>query len=97
MQRRGEVSAVVRARHELVREAKTGGNPRLGGRSPPLFMQALLDSDDPEEDGGATAFPKREAQHFVSVSRKSSFRRLHVNHACYVKPFKCQTSCILIR
>ena len=93
-EKRGEIGAVVRARHELVRVAKTGGNPRLGGRFPPLFMQSLqgplMDPDEPEEDGGATAFPKGEAQYFVSVSRKSGFRRLHVNHACYVKPFKCQ-------
>ena len=91
---RGEIGAVVRARHELVRSPKSGGNPRLGGRFPPLFLQNLqgphLVTDDHDEDGGADAFPKGEAQYFVSVSKKTGFRRLHVNHACYVKPFKCQ-------
>ena len=91
---RGEIGAVVRARHELVRSPKSGGNPRLGGRFPPLFLQSLqgphLVTEDRDEDGGADAFPKGEAQYFVSVSKKTGFRRLHVNHACYVKPFKCQ-------
>eukprot|EP00439_Symbiodinium_sp_Y106_P009903 s10768_g1.t1 len=63
---RGEIGAVVRARHELVRSPKSGGNPRLGGRFPPLFLQSLqgphLVTEDHDEDGGADAFPKGEAQ-----------------------------------
>ena len=93
-EQRGELGVVIRARHELVRSPKTGGNPRLGGRFPPLFFQnlqgPLLVPDEPEEDGQPAAFPKGNARYFVSVSKKTGFRRLHVNHACYVKPFKCQ-------
>ncbi|CAE7380267.1 unnamed protein product, partial [Symbiodinium sp. CCMP2456] len=93
-EQRGEVGAVIRARHELVRPSKTGGNPRLGGRFPPLFFQnmqvPLVVPDELEEDGHPAAFPKGDARYFVSVSKKTGFRRLHVNHACYVKPFKCQ-------
>ncbi|CAE7611856.1 unnamed protein product, partial [Symbiodinium sp. KB8] len=47
------LGVVIRARHELVRSPKTGGNPRLGGRFPPLFFQnlqgPLLVPDEPEE------------------------------------------------
>eukprot|EP00439_Symbiodinium_sp_Y106_P005449 s13831_g1.t1 len=72
---RGEIGAVVRARHELVRSPKSGGNPRLGGRFPKLFLQNLqgphLVTEDHDEDGGADAFPKGEAQYFVSVSKKT--------------------------
>ncbi|CAE7193938.1 unnamed protein product [Symbiodinium sp. CCMP2592] len=92
---RGEIGAVVRARHELVRANKVGGNPRLGGRYPPLYMQSIpgphvITEEAAEDQPETAAAPKGEAKYFISVSKKTGFRRLHVNHACYVKPFKCQ-------
>ncbi|CAE7560223.1 unnamed protein product [Symbiodinium sp. CCMP2592] len=73
---RGEIGAVVRARHELVRANKVGGNPRLGGRYPPLYMQSIpgphvITEEAAEDQPETAAAPKGEAKYFISVSKKT--------------------------
>ncbi|CAE7244397.1 unnamed protein product [Symbiodinium sp. CCMP2592] len=74
---RGEIGAVIRARHE--RATKVGGNPRLGGRYPPLYMQSIpgphvIAEEADEDQRESAAAPKEEAKYFISVSKKTGRR-----------------------
>ncbi|CAE6926365.1 unnamed protein product [Symbiodinium natans] len=83
--------AQVRAHHDILR--KLPGAPRLGGEWPTFIPGAeeeeLVSVHEPKV-GSQSAAPTQ-PKYFITVSKHTGFRRLHLNGQCYVKPFKCRS------
>ena len=83
---RGGSDALAKRRHDILRVVE--GVRCLGNKWPTIELEVADVSDDelpPETEavqGSATKY-------FISISRKTGHRRLHLNGPCHVKPHHC--------
>ncbi|CAE7249029.1 unnamed protein product [Symbiodinium sp. CCMP2592] len=69
----------TRTARQIVHRIQEQGNPRLGGRYPPLYMQSIpgphvIAEEADEDQRESAAAPKEEAKYFISVSKKTGRR-----------------------
>ncbi|CAE7237781.1 unnamed protein product [Symbiodinium sp. CCMP2592] len=83
---RGGSGALARRRHDLLRTVE--GVRCLGNRWPAIEQD---DADASEEDEAPEAMNVEGSatKYFISISRKTGHRRLHLNGPCHVKPHHC--------
>ena len=83
---RGKSGGLARRRHDILKSYK--GKVCLGLSWPTL---ALKPEPDRQDDGlDFQVLPAKPARYFISISRKTGRRRLHLNGPCHVKPNQCR-------
>ena len=83
---RGGSGTLVRRRHSVMKQIE--GVRQLGLKWPTLGPFPSADPDDlGEPPAEAVAEPHK--KYFISISRKTGHRRLHLNGPCHVKPHHC--------
>ena len=85
---RGGSGALARRRHDI--QVTIGGVKSLG-LSWPVFQAPLASTAFDDEDECPEVVPSKPSKYFISVSRKTGHRRLHINGPCHVKPYHCHT------
>ena len=55
----------------------------------PVFTPPLATTPFDDEDECPEVVPAQQTRYFISVSRKTGHRRLHINGPCHVKPHHC--------
>ena len=83
---RGGSGALARRRHDIMRTCD--GVRCLGIKWPTIELEPA-DGSEGEEAGEAMAVESAATRFFISISRKTGHRRLHLNGPCHVKPVHC--------
>ena len=83
---RGGSGTLVRRRHSVMKQIE--GVRQLGLKWPVLGPFPSADPDDLAEPS-AEAVTEPDRKYFISISRKTGHRRLHLNGPCHVKPHRC--------
>ena len=85
---RGGSGALARRRHDIM---VTTGEIKSLGMKWPVFQAPLATTPVDDEDECPEVVPGKPTKYFISISRKTGYRRLHVNGPCHVKPHNCHT------
>ncbi|CAE7222603.1 unnamed protein product [Symbiodinium sp. CCMP2592] len=83
---RGGSGALARRRHDLLRTVE---GVRCLGSKWPAIEQDDADASEEEEAPEAMNVEGSATKYFISISRKTGHRRLHLNGPCHVKPHHC--------
>ena len=86
--KRGGSGSLARRRHDI--QVMAGGVKSLG-LTWPVFQAPLETTQVDDEDECPEVVPSQPSKYFISVSRKTGHRRLHLNGPCHVKPHHCHT------
>ncbi|CAE7632161.1 unnamed protein product [Symbiodinium sp. CCMP2592] len=83
---RGGSGALARRRHDILRTVE---GVRCLGNKWPAIEQDDADASEEEEAAEAMTVDGSATKYFISISRKTGHRRLHLNGPCHVKPHHC--------
>ena len=81
---RGGSGSLARRRHDI--QVTAGGVKCL-----PVFQAPLATTQVDDKDECPEVVPSQPSKYFISASRKTGHRRLHLNGPCHVKPHHCHT------
>ena len=87
---RGGSGALARRRQDILKAHGQGSTKHLGLSWPTFRVPESL-VDPPEDDDYNDVVPDAPTKYFISYSRKTGHRRLHLNGPCHVKPYSCLT------
>jgi hypothetical protein len=95
-ERQGIEGEVIKDRHSTLLKSATGSFSLMSNfpaiTHPVVVSQTivpvLVEPEEPQKAQNSTERPI-ESKFWVSISRKTGFRRLHLRHACGIMPFNC--------